>query len=109
MAPPRFADRDLSDRRVAADRSGADDLGMRVIALPPTAPAGSTMRCECAACGAHVTVRRSWQISGQCGNCRSYDLRALAPVPAPQPPASAPSLVDLQRRLPVAFPQTRVA
>jgi hypothetical protein len=35
-------------------------------------------------------VRASWQLSGQCRNCRSYDLRALAPHDAPLAPAPAP-------------------
>lgn len=43
-----------------------------------------TARAQCGACGAHVAVRSSWQIAGQCGNCRSYDLR---PVPPPAPVA----------------------
>lgn len=83
-----------------------DDAAMEVIALNPTVPAGATMRCECGACGAHVIVRRSWQISGWCQNCRSYDVR---PLPTGTPPARPPALVDARRQIAVPLLQARVA
>lgn len=103
MAAPRFADHGLGDRRVPPARPGADHPRMDVIPMTPSATAGATIRCECAACGAHVIVRRSWQLSGQCGNCRSYDLRALQPPP-PRPPVLA-----FQPRAALPLPDQRVA
>lgn len=50
--------------------------------------APETIRCECVHCGAHVMVRRSWQLAGWCRNCRGYELRPLAPMvqnPTPSP------------------------
>lgn len=106
MATPHFPDRDLGDRRVAAEARAADHAPMTVIALNPPVPAGTMMRCECADCGAHVMVRRSWQISGWCQNCRSHDIR---PLTMELPPATPPALVDPLPWMPVALPQTRVA
>lgn len=69
---------------MAGAPAGSEDAAMNVI--PLIAP--ETIRCECAHCGAHVMVRRSWQLAGWCRNCRSYDLRPLAPLAkAPTPPA----------------------
>lgn len=67
---------------------------MHVVTLPPPASAEQRVRCACAHCGAHVIVRASWQLSGQCGNCRSYDLRPLAPAVTPAPPAPAIALPE---------------
>lgn len=106
MRPPQFPDSGLGDRRVVDRAEPVDDAAMQVIALNPTVPAGATMRCECAACGAHVTVRRSWQISGWCQNCRSYDVR---PLTTTTPPATPPALVDALRQIPVTWPLARVA
>ena len=58
----------------------------------PPASAEQRVRCACGNCGAHVIVRASWQLSGQCGNCRSYDLKPLAPAVMPVPPAPAIAL-----------------
>lgn len=82
--------------------------------VPMISPAGATatVRCECARCGSHVTVRRSWQLSGMCGNCRGYELRPLASVPespAPGPAADAvrtPARLDPPR---IPWPEARVA
>jgi hypothetical protein len=106
IALPRFPDSDHGDRRVHGAARDPDDEAMHVIALLPDAAADATLRCECAACGAHVVVRRSWQIAGQCRNCRSYDIRPLARA---TPPARPPSVVDLAPRAPVALPARRVA
>lgn len=74
---------------MATPRTAADDPSMKVVPLPAPTRLG-TERCECSACGAHVEVRRSWQLAGQCGNCRSYDLRPLASVGSP--PAVPPQI-----------------
>jgi hypothetical protein len=108
MAPPRFPESDLGDRRVSPPPARADDPPMPVMTLPSPVTASATIRCECASCGAHVEVRRSWQISGQCGNCRSYDLRPLVSAP-PTPPATPMARLDLVPRRPVAFLAARVA
>lgn len=106
MATPPFPDRGLGDTRVGSAVGTADDAAMQVIALNPPASLGAKVRCECARCGAHVLVRRSWQISGWCQNCRSYDVRPLATA---TPPATPPALVDLVASVPVASLQARVA
>lgn len=106
MAPPPFPDRSLGDTGVSGAIGRVEDAGMQVIALNPPVPAGTMMRCECGSCGAHVMVRRSWQIAGWCQNCRSHDIRALA---MPTPPARPPVLVDLPPPVSVALPERRVA
>ncbi|MCW2990243.1 MAG: hypothetical protein JWM73_837 [Solirubrobacterales bacterium] len=106
MALPRFADSDRGERGMHGRIRAADDAAMDVIPMLPAAAPDAMLRCECAACGAHVMVRRSWQIAGQCRNCRSYDIRALT---AATPPASPPAVVDLAPRRPVALPARRVA
>jgi hypothetical protein len=106
MALPHFAERDRGERWMAAAVPPVDDGGMDVIPLNPAVEADATLRCECGRCGTHVVVRRSWQITGQCGNCRSYDLRALV---AAVPPATPPAVVDPPAPLAVAFPTARVA
>lgn len=103
--PPPFPDRRLGDTRVGNADSPDDDGVMHVIALNPQATPGAMIRCECACCGAHVLVRRSWQISGWCRNCRSYDVRPLAGA---TPPATPPALVDVLPRVRVPL-QARVA
>lgn len=92
MAPPHFAEGDLGERRVHVAPVAVEDSPMAAIALSPPAPTGTTARCECARCGAHVTVRRSWQLTGQCGNCRSYELRPLDEV-VPLLPVAAAAVV----------------
>ena len=92
--PPQNPDPVAGRTRVADAAGRAEDQPMHVVALPPPARLG-TERCECAGCGAHVTVRRSWQLSGQCGNCRGYDLRPLdVPAPPAMPPLSAVPLAQ---------------
>lgn len=92
MTTPPFPDRSLGDARVGSALGPDDDADMHVIALNPQTTLGAMIRCECACCGAHVMVRRSWQITGWCRNCRSYDVRPLATA---TPPATPPALVDL--------------
>lgn len=70
---------------------------MHVVQLPPPADTGATMRCECAFCGAHVEVRRSWQLSGWCQNCRRHELRPLVAAAPPVAPAPVPAPVLLTR------------
>jgi hypothetical protein len=65
---------------VGGQAPAAQDVAMHVLAPTPPVPSMTTMRCECGSCGVHVVLRYSWQISGQCRNCRSYDLRPLAPA-----------------------------
>lgn len=77
---PQNADMAPCNGRVAQLHGGADNPAMKVVV--------GTVRAECAACGAHVEVRRGWQLAGQCGNCRSYDLRPLVP---PRPPVALPA------------------
>jgi hypothetical protein len=38
------------------------------------------VRCACAVCGAHLMAWEGHTVSGCCGNCGSYDVRAL-PMP----------------------------
>lgn len=83
-----------------------EDASMSVIPLLPAAEPDAMLRCECGACGAHVMVRRSWQIAGQCTNCRSYDVR---PLVSATPPATPPARVDQLPWRPIALPQRRVA
>lgn len=84
MAPPHIADRGRRETRVPRDTPAADAAGMHNVTPLTGRPSAPTMRCECASCGAHVTVRRSWQLAGQCGNCRSYELRPLARPALPE-------------------------
>jgi hypothetical protein len=106
MALPRFADTDRGDPWVHGAARDVDDAAMDVIPLLPATAPDAMLRCECGACGAHVMVLRSWQIAGQCRNCRSYDIR---PLTVATPPASPPAVVDLVPRAPVAWPARRVA
>jgi Zn finger protein HypA/HybF involved in hydrogenase expression len=38
------------------------------------------VRCSCAVCGTHVTAWEGHALTGWCGNCGSYDVRALPVV-----------------------------
>lgn len=92
MSPPRFAVPAGCEARVAASGRGDDDAPMTVI--PLIAP--ETIRCECVQCGAHVMVRRSWQLAGWCRNCRGYQLRPL--VPLAEAPTPTPTPVEAESR-----------
>jgi hypothetical protein len=92
MAPPPFPGLARCDSRVPTGSAGAEDPPMSVVPMISPEGASATVRCACGRCGAHVVVRRSWQLSGMCGNCRSYDLRPLGPGPAP--PAPGPSVAN---------------
>jgi len=39
------------------------------------------VRVKCAVCGAHTTAWQGHALTGECGNCGSYDVR-----PLPRPP-----------------------
>jgi len=39
------------------------------------------VRVKCAVCGAHTTAWQGRALTGECGNCGSYDVR-----PLPRPP-----------------------
>jgi Zn finger protein HypA/HybF involved in hydrogenase expression len=39
------------------------------------------VRCSCAVCGSHLVAWEGHALTGWCGNCGSYDVRAL-PVAA---------------------------
>jgi hypothetical protein len=85
---------------------------MPVVALSPLVSSPAIVRCECAHCGAHVKVRDSWQLSGQCQNCGGYELRPLEPATrAPLPPAPVLAVVPLDPEpvVDVPFPFTKVA
>ena len=74
---------------------------MHLLATTPPSPT-TTMRCECGTCGVHVVLRHSWQVSGMCRNCRSYDLRPIAP-------ASAGEWLDFAPRTPITAGRGRTA
>ena len=67
---PQIPEGGRGNSRVVCFTAPAEDVPMPV----------TTVRCECSGCGAHVEVRRGWQLSGQCGNCRGYDLRPVPPT-----------------------------
>lgn len=79
--------------------AAGEDHDMRLIVLDPIPAPGSTVRCECLHCGAHVQARRSWRIAGWCQNCGGYDIRPLPPAPRLDPAPAAG----------IAFPVARVA
>jgi hypothetical protein len=54
---------------------GARDGGRSV------APHVDEIRVRCAVCGAHTTAWQGRALTGECGNCGSYDVR-----PLPRPP-----------------------
>jgi ribosomal protein S27E len=65
----------MIERAAGGTGAGARDGGRSV------APHVHEVRVKCAVCGAHTTAWQGRALTGECGNCGSYDVR-----PLPRPP-----------------------
>ena len=55
---------------------------MQTMTTPtPSSPVLRDVRCSCGVCGAHVIAWQGRTLSGECGNCGSYDVHPLAGAP----------------------------
>jgi len=60
-----------------------------VLTIPRRPRVVEDVRCACRDCGAHLMGWRGYTLSGNCGNCGSYDVQPLADVPPAYPVAAA--------------------